>query len=63
AGLATGTDQGYRYKGGSADREALEALSLMYETRPVTLVRAIYARPTPVKSFADAFRFRKSDDQ
>jgi hypothetical protein len=63
AGLAQRTEQGFRYHADPSDREAVEALKLMYDTRPVTLVRAIYARPTPVKSFADAFLFRKSDDR
>jgi len=34
----------------------------MYNTRPVTLVRALYDRKTLVaKSFADAFRLRKEE--
>jgi len=50
----------YRYLPKSAAlRTAVEELSAMYHQRPVTLVRAIYERPvSPVKSFADAFRFR-----
>jgi hypothetical protein len=31
----------------------------MYNARPVTLVRAVYARPSPVKTFAEAFRLRR----
>lgn len=38
---------------------AVEELAVMYNTRPVTLVRALYDRkPDPVRSFADAFRLR-----
>jgi hypothetical protein len=50
----------YRYQPKSAAlRAAVEELSTMYNQRPVTLVRAIYERPvSPVRSFADAFRFR-----
>lgn len=50
----------YRYlPRNAALRSAVEELSAMYHQRPVTLVRAIYERPvSPVKSFADAFRFR-----
>ena len=40
--------------------QAVTALDTAYNTRPVTLVKAIYARPsTAVQSFADAFRLRK----
>ena len=50
----------YRYAPSSpADRKAVEMLALAYNERPVTLVRAIYARPTAAQSFADAFRLRK----
>ena len=43
-------------------REAVEALAAAYNQRPVTLVRALYARPAkPLQSFAVAFRFRKHD--
>lgn len=53
----------YRYAPQSpADRAAVEMLALAYNERPVTLVRAIYARPTPEQSFADAFRLRKKTE-
>lgn len=40
--------------------EAVRSLDTAYNTRPVTLVKAIYARPSAaVQSFADAFRLRK----
>lgn len=43
-------------------RSAVESLDEMYRTKPVTLIKAIYARPaSPVQSFADAFRVRKPD--
>lgn len=45
--------------GGAVERRAVEALGVMYHTRPVTLVKLIYSQPpAPVKSFADAFRLR-----
>jgi hypothetical protein len=44
-------------------RRAAELLAVAYNERPVTLVRALYDRPSPVQSFADAFRIRKEDDQ
>ena len=54
----------YRYAPSSArDSSAVELLALAYNERPVTLVRAIYARPTPAQSFADAFRLRKKADE
>jgi hypothetical protein len=43
----------------SAVDEAVEQLVRMYEQRPVTLIKALYDRPsTAVLSFADAFRLR-----
>lgn len=43
-------------------RSAADALLDVYNTRPVTLIRAIYDRPaSPVISFAEAFRVRKGD--
>ena len=54
----------YRYAPANPrDRAAVELLALAYNERPVTLVRAIYARPTPAQSFADAFRLRKKADE
>lgn len=39
--------------------QAVEQLSRMYHQRPVTLIKALYDRPsTAVRSFADAFRLR-----
>lgn len=46
-----------------ADRRAVEALSVMYHQRPVTLVKLVYEQPpTPLKLFSDAFRLRKDED-
>lgn len=54
----------YRYAPANArEKAAVELLALAYNERPVTLVRAIYARPTPAQSFADAFRLRKKADE
>jgi hypothetical protein len=55
------SDGAYRYAPSPGDADAVRSLMDMYNSRPVTLVRAIYARPTPVKSFADAFRLRRSE--
>jgi hypothetical protein len=44
-------------------RQAVDELALTYDLRPVSLVRAVYERPTrALQSFADAFRFRRSED-
>lgn len=53
----------YRFAPARADlREAAEALARMYNEKPVTLVRAIYARPAgPVQAFADAFRLLRKE--
>jgi len=62
-GLAmAGVDQAYQYRPAT---EALKAhvvmLAKAYEERPVTLIRIIYAlRDSKIRSFADAFRVRKS---
>lgn len=50
----------FRYATMSAeDRPAVDALSVMYHQRPVTLVKLVYSQPAaPVKSFAEAFRLR-----
>ena len=51
----------YRYQPQpEAEERAVEELSTLYHTRPVTLVRALYDRPSiALRSFADAFRLRK----
>ena len=57
------TDEGgrFRYGPASADIDALVVtLAQAYNERPVTLIRIIYAlRDSKIRSFADAFRFRK----
>lgn len=45
------------------DKRAVDALSILYNQRPVTLVKLVYEQPPPpVKSFADAFRLRDEDE-
>jgi hypothetical protein len=61
AKLVSETDGQFVYAAGTRDRAAVAELIQSYNTRPVTLVRAIYARPKPVTAFADAFRIRRSD--
>lgn len=52
----------YRYSPPNIDRPIVEELSALYHQRPVTLVKMVYAQPpSPVKSFADAFRLRDED--
>jgi hypothetical protein len=49
----------YRAATQELDRHA-QTLATAYRTRPVTLIRVIYAlRDGKIKSFADAFRIRK----
>jgi hypothetical protein len=46
-----------------AVHEAVKELALMYNTRPVTLIRVLYERPaSPAQSFADAFRIRRTEE-
>jgi hypothetical protein len=60
---AAGRDE-YRYAPAREDaRAAVDALAKMYNEKPVTLVRAVYARPAgPVQAFADAFRLRADEE-
>ena len=66
AGLAVAdpADEAYRYSPATATfRNATEELRRIYNTRPVSLVRAVYERPpSALRSFADAFRLRREDD-
>lgn len=53
----------YHFAPGSTElADAVKALAVAYNTRPVTLVKAIYARPSAIQSFADAFRLRKQGE-
>jgi hypothetical protein len=53
----------FRFDPPPALSATLDELNRMYHTRPVALVRAIYARPPrAATSFADAFRLRKGDE-
>jgi hypothetical protein len=64
AGLAAADGEDtYRYAPARADaRDAVDALARMYNEKPVTLVRAVYARPAgPVQALADAFRVREGE--
>jgi hypothetical protein len=65
AGLAShdsDTDR-WRMTAAGDDRRAVDALSIMYHQRPVSLVKLIYEQPpTPLKLFSDAFRIRKEEE-
>ena len=58
-------ERAYRYAPATAAlRGAVDQLEVAYDTRPVTLVKALYDRPPrAVQSFADAFRLRKPDEK
>jgi hypothetical protein len=63
--LAPGEPKSYRYAPATAAlRAGVDNLEIAYNTRPVTLVRALYDRPArSIQSFADAFRLRKPDSE
>jgi|SRR5581483_9445127 len=61
AKLVTSDGPSYRVTQNPRDRAAVETFAATYNARPVTLIRAVYARPSPVRSFADAFRLRRED--
>jgi len=53
----------YRFAPNESLADAVAQLDEMYNTKPVTLVRAIYDRPAHViQQFADAFRLRRNED-
>jgi len=60
--VAQTPDGRFRYGPASADVDALvRILERAYNERPVTLIQMIYAlRDAKIRSFADAFKFRKS---
>lgn len=59
-GLLSSESGRYRYRKESDLAAQVEKLALAYTTRPVTLIRVIYAfRDSKIKSFADAFKLRK----
>ena len=55
----------YRYAPATpALEQAVDNLRVAYNTRPVTLVNALYARPArAIRSFADAFRIRPTGEK
>ncbi|MEO5815589.1 MAG: hypothetical protein ABIT20_09950 [Gemmatimonadaceae bacterium] len=56
----SGTD--YSYAPDAGTRALVDELAELYNSKPVTLVRAIYDRPaSAARSFADAFRIRKTE--
>lgn len=62
AGMVAPGGEGFCFAPGPGERAVVDQLADMYNTRPVTLVRAIYERPPSAAwSFADAFRLRKSE--
>ena len=55
---------GFRFAPDARDRAAVEQLAELYNSRPVSLMRAIYDRPaSSAQSFADAFRIRKQEEE
>jgi DNA-binding IclR family transcriptional regulator len=63
ARLVGGAADAFRYDPARDVEPAIEELAELYRTRPVSLVRAIYERPSrAVQSFADAFRLRKEEE-
>lgn len=59
ARLVGRTDTGYKFEATPTDRDTIAALTTLYHTRPVTLVRVIYSRPASIASFTQALRTRK----
>ena len=51
----------YRVSQNPEQRATVEEFAATYNARPVTVIRAVYARPSPLSSFAEAFRLRRED--
>lgn len=61
--LVERSGSGYALAASPEVRDAVDELARMYNTKPVTLIRAVYERPpTSAQSFADAFRIRRPED-
>ena len=56
AGLTRDDTGALRLRPSADDGGAIAALVDMYDTQPLSVVRAIRARGAPTKSFADVFR-------
>jgi len=62
-GLVVREGAEFRLATDAALADSVAQLDEMYNTRPVTLVRAIYDRPAHIlQQFADAFRLRRPQD-
>lgn len=62
AGLVSRDEKGYRFSASSQDRAAVVELAALYHSRPVTLVRAIYARPSSISPLSKVLRSRPQPD-
>lgn len=65
ARTAGGGPPAWRYGPATPDLQVgMANLLLAYRERPVTMIKAVYARPSddPLRSFADAFRLRKEGE-
>jgi hypothetical protein len=63
AGLIRQLEGSFGAEEATPNRALIAVLAGLYNTRPVSLVRAIYSRPAPFQSFADAFRLRKEEEK
>ena len=62
-GLLTQHGPEYRFEPDDSLDDAVAQLADMYNTKPVTLVRAIYDRPAhDIQQFSDAFKLRREED-
>ena len=61
SGLVTRNGAAFQFAQENGNGTAIDQLADLYNTRPVTLVRAIYDRPSAARSFADAFRIRRTE--
>ena len=61
AQLITGEAGSHRVTRNPRNRAAIADFAATYNARPVTLIRAVYARPTALHSFADGTRLRRED--
>jgi hypothetical protein len=62
--LTAGSEPAYRFAPrDAADEDTVRVLASVYETWRVSVITLIYSKPSdPVRQFADAFKFRKKDE-
>lgn len=62
AKLARKTEGGYQYVASGRSHAHVEELQEEYSARRFSVIELVFSKPSPLQSFADAFRLRDEDD-